>query len=361
MEAAHSQGSYDTGNRPSTTDRVTLLRRLFPRGIPPLWCPPLTHYDDTGAIDAVRIAAHLRHLSPHARGLLVPGSTGDGWELSIRETRRLLAVAVEQARTLNLQLLIGALKPDPLDAIQFIRDTVESLKAKFKIDDPAEALAQARVCGFAVCPPRGGDLSQSQIVAGLASILDLGLPTAIYQLPQVTENELSPEAAAELASRFPNFVLFKDTSGTDRVALEGRGLGGVFVVRGAEGNYPRWLKAAGGPYDGFLLGSANCFAAQYHQLIHELSASRIEAARQLGERITAAVSEVTGLVAGFPHGNAFANANKAMDHFFAHGPSAAQVPPPRLHAGVRLTKEIIVGAGEVLSRYNFMPSQGYLG
>ena len=361
MSTAFSPNSWGTPGAPVTAQRVELLRRLFPVGIPPLWCPPVTHYDDSGAIDAARIIAHLRHLSPHARGLLIPGSTGDGWELSAAETRQLLETAVEQARALNLHLLVGALRPEPQDAIAFIRETIEWLTVRFEVRDPTEAISQAHVCGFTVCPPRGATLSQPQITAGLASILDLGLPTAIYQLPQVTQNELSPEAAIELARQFPNFVFFKDTSGGDRVALEGRGLDGVFAVRGAEGNYAQWLKAAGGPYNGFLLGSANCFAAQYHQLIDDISAGRAETAQQLGEQITAAVGEVTRLVAGFPYGNAFANANKAMDHFFAHGPRAAQVPPPRLHAGVRLPKEIIASVREVLSRHNFMPLRGYLG
>lgn len=325
-----------------------------------LWCPPLTHYDDAGAIDVKRMAAHLRHLAPHVRGLLLPGSTGDGWELTDRETRQLLEFALLEAQTLKVHLLLGALRPDPRDALAFIHETVDWLRERGGVSEPMGALAAARVAGFTVCPPRGSELTQPEIAAGLASLLELGLPTAIYQLPQVTQNELSPESARQLARRFPNFVFFKDTSGGDRVALEGRGLAGVFAARGAEGDYARWLKAAGGPYDGFLLGSANCFAAQYHQLIDDLSAGRGEAARELAGRIAAAVSEVSRLVSGLPHGNAFANGNKAMDHFFAYGPRAAEVPPPRLHAGSRLPVQVIQAAGDVLTRYGFLPAVGYL-
>ena len=61
------------------------------------------------------------------------------------------------------------------------------------------------------------------------------MPMAIYQLPRVTQNELSPELARGLGSRFENFILFKDTSGTDRVALSGNSWDRVFLVRGAEG------------------------------------------------------------------------------------------------------------------------------
>jgi len=70
---------------------------------------------------------------------------------------------------------------------------------------------------------------------GLTPTLELGVPVALYQLPQVTLNEIGPELVSNLAGRFPNFILFKDSSGGDRVVLSGMDLGGVFTMRGAEG------------------------------------------------------------------------------------------------------------------------------
>ncbi len=340
--------------------RASLLASLFPGGVPLLWCPPLTHYDRHGAIDGLRIAAHLRHLSAHVKGLLIPGSTGDGWELSEQEIRQLLDIALEQVRRLNLHLLIGALSPDADEALKTIHKAVERLKARARETDPARALAGARVCGFTVCAPRGRQLSQTEIGRALTRILETGLPIALYQLPQVTQNEVSPELASDLALRFENFILFKDTSGGDRVVLSGKDLAGVFTTRGAEGDYARWFRAAGGPYDGFLLGSANCFAAQLQQVLQDISAKRLEAAQQLSDRLTRAVNEVSRLVVGLTQGNAFANANKAMDHFFAYGPRAATAPPPRLHAGGSLPAEVLRATGEILSRHELMPARGYL-
>ena len=69
----------------------------------------------------------------------------------------------------------------------------------------------------------------------LASILEAGFPTALYQLPQVTQNEFSPEVGSSLALRFPNFMLFKDSSGSDRVVSSGKSLGGVFTLREGRG------------------------------------------------------------------------------------------------------------------------------
>jgi dihydrodipicolinate synthase/N-acetylneuraminate lyase len=348
------------GGQSVVTKRSQLLVRLFPEGIPALWCPSITHYDRNGNIDAPRMAAHLKHLSPHVRGFLIPGSTGDGWEMAVREVRQLLEVALDQTAALNLHLLIGVLKTDAEEAKQTILDTVAWLGSRTGIGDREACLAKARVCGFTVCPPRGADLSQVMIGEGLVAILETGLPIAIYQLPQVTQNEMSPDLVADLASVFHNFVLFKDTSGADRVALSGRKLEGVFLVRGAEGDYARWLRHGGGPYDGFLLSTANCFGYELYQMIQDLSAGRVDATKHLSERITATVNEVFGVVTGLPHGNPFANANKAMDHFFAHGPKARDASPPRLHAGPLLPAEVVRAAGEALTRYGLMPARGYL-
>jgi hypothetical protein len=194
----------------------------------------------------------------------------------------------------------------------------------------------------------------------LASILQLEVPTAIYQLPQVTLNEISPETAADLAAGYEQFTFFKDTSGSDKVMRSGRSLGGVFAARGAEGAYAAWLKAAGGPYDGFLLASANCFARELHQVVSDVSAGRLDAARELSARLTAAVTEIAHLASALPAGNPFTNANKAIDHFFAFGPNALATSPPRLHAGSLLPVELLAATGKILLRHQFMPPRGYL-
>ncbi|PWU21996.1 MAG: dihydrodipicolinate synthase family protein [Verrucomicrobia bacterium] len=339
---------------PVASARAQLIKQLLPEGVPQLWCPPLTHYKEDGSIDKERMAVHFKHVSRWVRGFLVPGSTGDGWELSADERRQIIAFAVEQAQSLGLRLLLGALKLSANEAIRTIHEDLEWLNSAYP------SLVAARVCGFTVCPPHGKDWSQAEVLRELRSVLDLGLPLAIYQLPQVTENELSPESAAELAGRFANFIFFKDTSGKDRVALSGLDLGGVFLARGFETDYARWLEHAGGPYHGFLLGAANCFACELDQVIQQVCAGRLDSAQELSKRLESAFNEVFSLVTPFAHGNAFANANKAMDHFFAYGPGAASVTAPRLHSGRQLPLDIIKSAGQILIRHGFMPERGYL-
>ena len=131
-------------------------------------------------------------------------------------------------------------------------------------------------------------------------------------------------------------------------------------MRGAEGNYLDWLKTSGRGYDGFLLSSANSLAEELQKTLNQAAAGRTDEARKTSERVTAIINETFDLVRSIRDGNAFANANKALDHFFAFGPDAEKFPAPRLHAGSRIPDEIIRKTGEVLRRHACMPARGYL-
>ena len=244
--------------------RSNILHALFPAGVPSLWCPALTHYDAQGAIDRSRQHAHLRFMSRWVGAVLVPGSIGDGWELTAAETHEVVELALTLAPQLGLRVLVGALDPEPASAATRITDI------RARLDESRLRC----LCGFAVCPPRGSTVSQDQMEIALAGVLALQVPIGLYQLPQVTENEMSPDLVARLASRYPEFVLFKDTSGRDLVGKSGLDLGGVFMVRGAEGDYARALKTGGGPYDGLLLSSANSFGAELTAIIEASAAGR---------------------------------------------------------------------------------------
>src|SRR5437762_3183327 len=200
-------------NNPTVAvQRLALLQRLFPAGVPSLWCPSLTHYDQDGRIDAARIRAHLRHLTPHVKGFLIPGSTSDWWELNDVEFWEVLELALDQAQKLELYLLVGLLKAEASEALNMVTKVLAHIKARTNEFDADKALSKARVCGFAICAPRGKGVSQQEMEHGLASTLELGVPVALYQLPQVTLNEIGPELVSNLAGRFPNFILFKDSS-----------------------------------------------------------------------------------------------------------------------------------------------------
>lgn len=332
-----------------TAGRRTLQAQLFPQGIPRLWCPTLTHFRAAHEPDPARIRSHLTSLAPNVRGILVPGSTGEGWEMNDADIRGLLTIVLETAGELGIRVLIGLLKT----SVEEMLSGLESL------DD---FRTHPAVAGFTVCPPKGNGLTQSEIREGLARVLTRGQATALYQLPQVTQNEMSPETVASLAGEFPNFILFKDTSGADRVALSGLDFGGVFMVRGAEaGGYAAWPRQAGGPYDGFLLSTANVFAPRLAEMLRLIDAGDIAAAKALSAKLVEIVGSAFAVVAGFPSGNAFANANKSLDHCLAYGDAAVRTEPPMLYSGARLPADFIAKAAELLRASGLLPTHGYLG
>ena len=335
---------------PVARQRADMLRALFPAGVPRLWCPTLTHYDAEGAIDHGRQHAHLRFISRWVGAVLVPGSVGDGWELTAAETLEVVELALTLASQLGLRVLVGALDHEPARAAARITD----IRARLD-ESQAECL-----CGFAVCPPRGSTVSQDQMEIALADVLALEVPIGLYQLPQVTENEMSPDLVARLASRYPGFVLFKDSSGRDLVGNSGLDLSGVFMLRGADGDYARALKTGGGPYDGLLVGSANLFGAELTAIIEASAAGRYAEAHRLSDRLTSLVGEVVALAAPFTDGNVIANAYRAMDHFCAHGPDALDAPAPRLRAGSTLPRAILAATRHALERHGLLPRRGYL-
>ena len=340
--------------------RQELITTLFTGGIPRLWCPLLTHYRDDVSIDIPRMTAHWNNIVPWVKGYLVPGSTGDGWELSRKESMEVMEFAIHMARANDAHLLLGVLKPDADTMKRTIDEMLQRLHELTEIKDTMNCLISACVCGFTVTPPTGESLKQTVIYQDLSQIIEKGLPMALYQLPQVTSNELAPETFEQLVQKYSNVIFFKDSSGHDRVVLSDIDSGDVYLVRGAEGEYAKWPKDAGGRYDGFLLSTANCFPSQLMAIIEHIENSDLKSARELSRRLTTVINNVFELVQSVPSGNAFTNANKAIDHYYAFGKTAAKKRGPMLHGGIHLSADIIESTGEILVTYDLIPDKGYL-
>ena len=347
------------------TETIVQQRREFQNRfigpvIPRLWCPTVTHYTMEGKIDAARVRAQLDFLSTWVKGFLIPGSTGDGWEMSEAEILELLAIAVPTMRKNQTKLLVAVLKTDATEALQFMQRIVAWVKVLTGKSDPAEALQAANICGFTVCAPKGKDLTVTEIADGIAPILETGLPLSLYQLPQITENELPPELVADFATRYSNLILFKDTSGKDHVVQSGLDFKGVFLVRGAEGGYAEALREHGGPYNGWLLSTANGFAEVLANIAALSEDGKLSEAKALSAKLAGVVEAVFKAVSGVKAGNAFANSAKAVDHFRAHGSAGLTNTPPRLHAGTDLPIEVIQRTGTILREAGWLPERGYL-
>jgi dihydrodipicolinate synthase/N-acetylneuraminate lyase len=342
-------------------DRAALTRRLFPDGVPALWSPTLVFYDEAGNIDRDRLFAHLGFMAPHVKGFLVPGSTGDAWEMRDDEAIAALDFAIDFAEPRGLDLLAGVLRPSAAATRTLLDKLLEHLRRRTGTRSTADCFAAARVRGVTIAAPSSAaPLPKEAIGAALEPLFALGLPMALYQLPQVTGNTMAPDLVADLARRFPNLLLFKDSGGADEVALSGRMPAGVTLLRGAEGDYARWSKAHGGPYDGFLLSTANAFPAQLAAVLDDLRHGRVEEAERRSAAVSAAVSDAFAAVAEVPQGNAFTNANKALAQVMAYGSDALRAPPPRLYAGGHLPRPVMERVVDSLGRHGLLPERGYL-
>ena len=145
------------------------------------------------------------------------------------------------------------------------------------------------------------------------------------------------------------------------MASSGLDFGGVFLVRGAEkGGYTPWPRTNGSPYDGFLLSTANVFAPELSEVLRLLETGERAAAEALSQKLETVVSAAFALVAEFPHGNAFANANKILDHWRAYGQAALDFEPLLLYSGVRLPRHFIESGGEILKAHGLLPEDGYV-
>lgn len=340
--------------------RQELLSFFFNGHLPRLWCPPLTHYTSAGELDTDRITAHWKWMKPHVNAFLVPGTTGDGWELSDNETDQLLEFAINLAKKIDVFLLYGVMKPTVEEMKKSIEKFQQKLLVKTGQTDILVAMKESRIYGITVCPPSGAYLLQHEIGQALNEVLNFGLPTAIYQLPQITENEICTDLFLKLAEENPNFLLLKDTSGEDKIALEADGSHGVFLVRGAEGDYAKWLKESGGPYDGFLLSSCNCFSLYLQKMIQMLEVGESDLANEMSTKLTTIFYNVFQLVKDLPYGNPFTNTNKAIDFYMAFGWEAGQKRPPRLHAGELLPTTVLEKTGELLKARSLLPKNGYM-
>lgn len=339
--------------------RRALVARLFPAGIDRLWCPMIVQYGANGEIDIPRMEAHLCKMLHAVRCFLVFGSTGDGWELHAGEKRQLIEAYGEWAKRYGIKLLLGVLQPEPNASYTEMLQWIQWAQETTGLSDATEAMLGLGICGFTACAPKGAALSHTVIHEELAKMLDLGVPMALYQLPQITENEISPETIAVLAKKYPNFFLFKDTSGEDRVIRSGLDAGGVFFVRGAEGEYCKWYKGLGG-YDGFLLSSANCFGNQLLHILNAIDDGRADEAKRLSAAVARAIDRVFASCAALEGGNVFANANKCIDHCQAYGDAWQQAALPMRHCGQRIPKAYIAEAAETLKKEGWFIHKGYM-
>jgi dihydrodipicolinate synthase/N-acetylneuraminate lyase len=316
-----------------------------------LWVPLLTHYRGSGSaveVDLERTAAHLAFIRPWVHQFLLAGSTGDGWEMSSEQLLDVLRLAERDALN-GARFLVGALQPTTeavIERAQAIEDSLQESQRR-----------TSEYCGLAVCPPVDARASQADILQHYRRILhETRSPIAVYQLPQVTHCSIEPDTMHAIAED-PRVTMFKDTSGTDAVVASG--FDAVGLVRGAEGAYIEMLQPAG-PYDGWLLSTGNAFGPLLRRMLDRLDAGDSEGAANLSDAMSRVVTELFAEASKVPFGNPFSNANRAVDHVWAHGSGWREAPRPLTISGSELPTDLIAFAFEHASGILSLPEQGYM-
>ena len=319
----------------------------------PLWMPLLTHYrmDQGIAVDQGRMAAHIASLRPHVRQFLLAGSTGDGWELDASHLLDLVRLSRDgRVFDSSCRVLFGILRRTTDEIVEWAAMLERTLKA--------EGMPAAPFAGFAVCPPVDPQASQEEIRRHYERVLEATtVPVAVYQLPQVTGCTIEPPTMRALAES-PRVTMFKDTSGADTVARSGA-VEDVVLLRGAEGDYAEALRPEG-PYDGWLLSTANVFARDFRQILLLRKAGKAEQAGELSDLLSRQIEALFEAAASVPVGNAFSNANRAADHVLAYGSSWPSIPAPLTVSGHRLPQDLLATAADILTRHPGVPDRGYM-
>ncbi len=340
--------------------RINLIDTLFPDGIPKLWCPPLTHYKSDGSINFTRMKAHIKYMYPYINSYLIPGSTGDGWELTFDEYKALLSFVFEDmSKELDLNILIGLLKTKTTAVKKLLEYTCDYL-SQLGIDMRLSPSTVSPFKGLVVCPPKGSDLNQEEIKHALKTVLDLNYPTVLYQLPQITENEMSPQLIEKLSSTYANFYMVKDSSGYDKImrASNTYDYNNLVLLRGAEGDYINYIGKV--KYYGYLLSTGNSFPKQLHRLVKLFEQGSIDQASKVSSSLTNIANDVFKLASTIKEGNVFTNSNKLIDHINAYGKAWDIYPSPFLHSGVQLSPTDLRKVESILLKYEMMPTKGYL-
>ncbi len=314
----------------------------------PLWVPLLSHYAGDGSLDAPRCRSHIGSLYPLVRQYLVGGTTGDGWGMSDRVLGQWLGLCSDSLER-DQALLVGAFA----ETTEGVVERARRIEAHFR-----ERPTRARFLGLTLCAQVDEAASQPAILDHFrAALAATSLPVAIYQLPQITGCEIAPETFAQIAED-SRVVLFKDTSGGDSIALSGGPFGGARLLRGAEGRYGEQLKPSG-PYDGWLLSTANVFGAELREIADYVADGAVEQAAALSDRLSAVVSALFAEAQSLGN-NAFADVSRGGDHIRANGRDWASQPPPRRADGSELPRGFLASVEAEISRGGFGTALGYL-
>jgi 4-hydroxy-tetrahydrodipicolinate synthase len=219
-----------------------------------LWCATLTPLDARGAVDHVRLAAHVRGLfAQGVEGVAPFGTTGEFPSFS----------AAERMNGLEALLTAGipAARVVPGTGCAAFADAVTLTRHALRSGCPR--------C-LVVPPFFYKDVSDEAVYAYYARLIDAvgdaALRVYLYHIPQFSGVPIAPDVVLRLATAFPGVIAgVKDSSGDYRntQALLAR-VPQLSILVGHEPHLPQLLREGGA---GTICGVANAFPAMVAALL----------------------------------------------------------------------------------------------
>lgn len=208
-----------------------------------VFCPSITITDDEGNLDLDLWGRHLDHLCEAGiDGILLFGSIGEFYAVSLEDKERALSFAVERVAG-RTKVLAGVGDTDYRKVLEFVRYA-----------EKAGADAVVAVSPYYFGP---SDPCAESYFGGIAEATEL--PVVLYNFPDRTGSDLSPELVARLASQHANIVGIKDTvdtiSHTRKVLRAARSVSPEFSVLSGFDEYYLVNRVSGG--NGVLCGLTN--------------------------------------------------------------------------------------------------------
>jgi len=333
----------------------------------PIWVPLLTHYREAAegaAVDAERLALHATGVVRCSTRWVLGGQTGDGWDLSETQFDALLEFARRsELRQAGVRIFIGVLRPTTIE-VRALIDRVHRAAGTSPgatLESNVLRLAARGWAGICVCPPVGAGVTQEEIVLHYRDICESArLPVAVYQIPRSTRNEITYATLVRMLGEHEGMIAYADFSGDDDTATSLGPGRGALLLRGSEGRYAGSLRTWGGPYDGLLIGTANCLGGRTNKMLEVLEAGDLDKAKAVGRSLSELIRRLFEAGAGAPVGGVSSNVNRAVDHCLAYGRAFHEFPSPILHDGSRLPERALADVATILDEAGLMRDTGYL-
>ncbi len=222
-------------------------------------------FDRDGTIDAAALRANVVHLlEGGVHGLVVNGTMGEAGSLSDAERAFVIETVLDCAAA-RVPVTVGV-------------SAGSTAVARAYAEQARSAGAQGVMC----LPPQLYRGTRAELQAHFAAVAAVGLPVMLYNNPEASANDLTPDLIAEIAAVTPGIVAVKECSGDARRIAALLGATDLEILVGGDD----WaLEGFAAGAVGWVSGVANVAPAECVRLADLVAEGHLPEARDLYQRL----------------------------------------------------------------------------